>query len=129
MAINIEEHFQEAEKRGLFENLPGRGEPLTLKNNPYAGDQQLAHDILQNSGYLPVWIEEKQDIENAIASAQVRLARAYGSKKWALALATFRGQAARLNQQIRDFNLKAPAGSQHLFTININQTIDQCQNQ
>lgn len=125
MSLNIEEHFREAEKRGLFKNLPGRGEPLDLKNNPFAGDQQLANDILQNSGYLPVWIEEKQDIENAIKSAQARLARAYGTHKWKLAMATFRGEAAKLNQLVRDFNLKAPAGSQHLFAIDIEQVIEQ----
>ena len=38
----IDQQIREAQERGEFDNLPGKGKPLDLAPNPYAQEQELA---------------------------------------------------------------------------------------
>lgn len=58
----IDEVIAAARQRGEFDDLPGTGEPLQLKDNPLAGDWEMAFHVLENAGMAPPWMELSRDI-------------------------------------------------------------------
>jgi hypothetical protein len=59
----IEKRIKEAEERGEFENLPGRGRPLKLDDDSrIPADLRLAYKILKNADCLPPEIELQKEI-------------------------------------------------------------------
>ncbi|MBU0986411.1 MAG: DUF1992 domain-containing protein [Proteobacteria bacterium] len=59
----VEERILKAQKNGEFDNLPGSGKPLELKNDAcVAEDLRLAFKILKNANCLPPEIEIKKQI-------------------------------------------------------------------
>lgn len=73
----IDEQIREAQARGQFDNLPGKGQPLDLTPNPYAGDREMAFKILREAGYAPEWIELDKAIRIRLERARAALARAW----------------------------------------------------
>jgi Domain of unknown function (DUF1992) len=65
----VDAQIREAQERGDFENLPGRGKPLDLSTWG-DGDWALAHHILKQAGETLPWISLARDIE----AAEARLA-------------------------------------------------------
>jgi DnaJ family protein C protein 28 len=63
----IDQQIREAQERGEFDDLPGKGRPLDLTPNPYAQDQELAFKILKDAGYAPEWIEMDKAIRQNYA--------------------------------------------------------------
>jgi DnaJ family protein C protein 28 len=70
----VEEILQRARDEGEFDNLPGKGKPLKLRDNPYAGDKALAYDLLQNNGLLPPELERGNEIDFELRSADELIA-------------------------------------------------------
>ena len=59
----VERKIREALKKGDFENLPGKGRPMNLKDDSrIPEDLRLAYKILKNADCLPPEIEEKKQI-------------------------------------------------------------------
>ncbi|HEV7663802.1 MAG TPA: DUF1992 domain-containing protein, partial [Chloroflexota bacterium] len=58
----VDKQIREAQERGDFDNLPGRGKPLDLTSWG-DGDWALAHHILKQAGETLPWIAVGQDIE------------------------------------------------------------------
>jgi DnaJ family protein C protein 28 len=73
----IDEQIREAQEKGQFDNLPGKGKPLDLTSNAYAGDRELAYKILSEAGYAPEWIELDKAIRNRLSQARAALVRAW----------------------------------------------------
>lgn len=63
----IDEAIAEARERGEFDNLPGVGQPLQIKENPLAGDWELAFHVLENAGVAPPWMEMSREIQQGLA--------------------------------------------------------------
>ncbi|MDQ6671885.1 MAG: DUF1992 domain-containing protein, partial [Chloroflexota bacterium] len=59
----VEQQIREAQERGDFDNLPGKGKPLPRE--AWEGDWALAHHILRQAGETLVWISVGRDIETA----------------------------------------------------------------
>lgn len=58
-----EQRIAEAMARGEFDDLPGRGKPLVLNDDPFVPDEMwLAHKVLKNAGCLPEEIETRKEI-------------------------------------------------------------------
>ena len=120
----VEQRLQEAFAKGEFANLPGKGKPLDMDEDPLAESAQwMARHILRNSGMSLPWVEERQRIEEALALATKRLecswsayAGGRGGKlpspeaesRWQEALTAFREQISELNRRIRTYNLSVP---------------------
>lgn len=129
--MNIDDHIRQAQEKGAFDNLPGQGKPIRLEKNPYAGEQELAFDILQQAGFLPSWVEERQTLEAEMNQAITSLSRAWSQvegdyrrdPRWQKAEKKFRQESLRLNQAIRTYNLKAPAGIPHLIELNVEREL------
>ena len=59
----VEERILKAQRKGEFENLPGAGKPLMLKDNRCVAEElRLAYKILKNADFVPPEIELKKEI-------------------------------------------------------------------
>ena len=129
----IDQQIREAQERGEFDNLPGKGKPLDLTPNPYAQEQELAYKILKDAGYAPEWIELDKVIRGKLERARSSLARSWAWRQerladlaarsdswanaeraravdgWQRAVAAFELEVEAINREIRDLNLKVPS--------------------
>ena len=130
-----EKKLREAIENGEFDDLPGKGEPIDLKENPFEDpDLRVVHRLLRNAGFAPAWIEERKDIEAGFEAARTTLARARalfgkGGKspsdaEWERSVREFREKVTELNQRTRIYNLKAPAAVFHRGHIDADKIIE-----
>jgi DnaJ family protein C protein 28 len=71
-----ERKIQDAIQEGLFDNLPGRGQPLDLSVNPFEPPGMGAiNRLLKHNKVLPPWLMLEQEIEASRALALGALAR------------------------------------------------------
>ena len=135
----IDRKIREAMEEGEFDDLPGKGEPIDLSENPFEDpDWRMAHRMLRNAGFAPAWIEERKDIEAEIQAARSTLARVWrvlqnarhsehsnsAEVRWRKALADFRAKSGELNRRIQTWNLKTPAIGFHRGVIDVDREID-----
>ncbi len=109
-----EERIKAAMESGEFDDLPGKGKPLRLDENPHEPeDWRIAFHILRNSGVQLPWIETARQIESDLESARQEAASAYchaGSPAdWQRQAERFRGRIEALNQRIFQYNLQVPS--------------------
>lgn len=130
-----EKKLREAIENGEFDDLPGKGEPIDLTENPFEDpDLRVVHRLLRNAGFAPAWIEERKDIDAEFETARTKLLRAWtlfrkGGKspsdsEWERSVREFRENVAGLNQRIRIYNLKAPAAVFHRGHIDTDKIIE-----
>ena len=101
----VEDKVREAQQRGDFENLPGKGRPLHLSDNPLVPSHvQMAHRLLANAGFAPDWVELAKEIDAYTARCRTLIER--GREQEAREL------LAEVVKKTRLFNLKVP-----LFTM------------
>lgn len=121
---DVEEQIQHAIRAGKFADLPGKGKPLHLDNNPHIDPEwRLAYHLLQSSGYALPWIDQRNEIakEYEIAcrtlqrvwvwrssSSAQRIPTQEIENEWHKAVDEFTARIERLNKRIRDYNLQAP---------------------
>jgi DnaJ family protein C protein 28 len=126
---SIDEIIQQAMQEGAFDNLPGKGKPLNLEENPYLDPEwQLAYHLLKQNGFAPEFIEQRQAIELELAAARQALARAWAWRQQALAEGKdlnwvenewkktredFKKKINGINSEIRNYNLHIPTQSLH----------------
>jgi hypothetical protein len=72
----IDRQIREAMEDGSFDNLPHRGEPLPIDENPHAAEWGLAFHVLKNAGYAPPWIEADKEVRELLARRDALLDRA-----------------------------------------------------
>jgi hypothetical protein len=96
-----ERKIREAMEEGVFENLEGAGQPLDLSENPFEDpSQRMAHRLLKNNGFAPVWILEGKEIEQDI--------RRLNAERVPFEAAEYRRRIDDLNRRIAVYNLKVP---------------------
>jgi DnaJ homolog subfamily C member 28 len=115
-----EKMLREAIEAGEFDNLPGKGQPVDLSENPFEDpDLRVVHKLLREAGFAPAWIEEQKDIAATFEAGRQTLTRAWkiyrpggispNEVAWERNVAEFREKAAELNSRIRLYNLKVPS--------------------
>jgi DnaJ family protein C protein 28 len=138
--MSVEEHIQQAMREGKFENLPGKGQPLRLDENPLEDPEwRLAYHILRSSGFTLPWIELRQAIEEEIQAARavLKLAWAWRTEslalgnppqqveaEWKQACQTFCEAVKRVNTRIQDYNLQAPNERLQRLKVNAGREIE-----
>lgn len=98
-SVVAERKIQEAIDEGLFDNLPGKGEPIDLSVNPFEPPGMGAiNRMLKHNKVIPVWVSAERDIETSRALALAALAR------WEAAEPGLRGDTRypELRQMARD---------------------------
>src|SRR5687767_7399428 len=69
--------IEEARQRGEFDNLPGAGKPLRMKDEGMVPQEyRLAYRIMRDNDVLPDWIAEARLIEEELNRARQKLERA-----------------------------------------------------
>ena len=59
----VEKRIREAQERGEFDNLPGRGEPLHIEDDSHISeDLRMVHKILKNADCLPPELQLRKEI-------------------------------------------------------------------
>jgi hypothetical protein len=115
-----EKMLREAIEAGEFDDLPGKGQPVDLRENPFEDpDLRVVHKLLRDAGFAPAWIEERKDIDATFEAARQTLTRAWkiyrpggispNDAAWGRNVAEFRAEAAELNGRVKLYNLKVPA--------------------
>lgn len=131
-----EKMLREAIEAGEFDNLPGKGKPMDLSENPFEDpDLRVVHKLLRDAGFAPAWIEERKDIDAEFELARQILSRAWGLYKpagkspnlaaWERNVQEFRGKIGELNRRIKIYNLKAPAAVFHRRVIDEDKVIEE----
>ncbi|MBW8012152.1 MAG: DUF1992 domain-containing protein [Chloroflexi bacterium] len=121
----IEEIIQQAIEAGEFDDLPGKGKPLDLDENPFIDPEwRLAYNMLKQNNFAPEWVEARQEIEEPLAAARAALARSWTWRwdvlnetqpealvqaEWEKAISRFSKTVDELNQKIADYNLQIPS--------------------
>jgi DnaJ family protein C protein 28 len=129
----IDQQIREAQERGAFDNLPGKGKPIDLSPNPYALDQELVFKILKDAGFSPEWIELDKAIRGKLERARTVLTRRWAWHQarldelsgrtdawaraekdrslagWRDAVSAFEEEVEAINAEIADLNLKVPS--------------------
>ncbi len=67
----VDKQIREAEERGDFDNLPGRGKPLRLEE--WDADWGLAYHVLKQAGETLPWIALGRDIDAVQARLRTML--------------------------------------------------------
>jgi len=129
----VERQIVEAQRRGEFDNLSGKGKPLDLKENPFADSEwRVAYKILQDNGFTLDWIELDQEIRAELEACREQLLqskcwyeramaqlghqgscwaqekRTRAQYTWEQALGTFADRVAQINKRVDLLNLKVP---------------------
>jgi DnaJ family protein C protein 28 len=136
----IEDHIRKAMEDGKFDDLPGKGKPLNLDDNPHADpDWQLAHHMLKSSGYTLPWIAARQEIDDLVEVARTTLVRAWEWRErslrssqpydqveaeWQRAVRAFEDQVNKINQKIFDYNLQTPSDKFQLMKLNARKELE-----
>lgn len=89
----IELIIKEAIKKGQFENLPGTGKPLNLKNpNPFESqEERLFYKIMKSLGEVPIEVLLLKEIEMT---------------KQALENSKIESEKEKLKQKLKELTLK-----------------------
>jgi hypothetical protein len=59
----VEKKIRRAKEEGLFDDLPGRGEPLSIEDDSHIPeDLRLVHKILKNADCLPPELQLRKEI-------------------------------------------------------------------
>ncbi len=143
----IDQQVRQAQERGEFDDLPGKGRPLDLTANPYARDKELAFKVLKDAGYAPEWIELDKAIRSRLTQARLALTRAWEWREgrlqeladqpgdwakaernrvlagWRRAVTAFEAEVAAINQAIAELNLKVPALRFQRFKVDAAQEV------
>lgn len=136
---SIDEQIRKAIEDGSFDDLPGKGKPLDLQQNPHEDPAwRMAFRMLGSSGYSLPWIEKRQQIEKDYDAACEALARSWNwyrsagseqknkrfvEQEWQRAVEVFRETIAKLNKLIRTYNIEVPSEQFQRRPINIEREI------
>jgi hypothetical protein len=117
-----EDAVAQAQARGTFEHLPGKGSPLSARSADGLGElhaEWLSLKVLKNSGFVPEWIELARRIDGLRARAESVAAR------WRVAAGPAREACAREletiwlqeNELIRRYNRAVPHPSLQRYPL------------
>ena len=121
--FDIEDQIEKARQDGQFDNLRGKGKPLThLETDAF-------EQLVKEQGFRPHFVELDAEIraKTEIARQAVRrtyewvmqargggsVDRHYAQDEWRKALHAFDQRLAEINQLIRAFNLELPEPLRH----------------
>ncbi len=146
----VEQRIQEAMRRGEFDDLSLKGQPLRFEENPFVDPAEaLAHRLLAGQGFTLQWIEERKAIEAEIHALRVRLRRAWHwymrslevlnhrdpddpevrderawtEARWQQYLVEFEEAIAELNRRIDTYNLTVPLIRFQMFRLRLQEEL------
>ena len=128
MAINVNHLIEEAMARGDFNDLPGKGKPLELGDNPFIPREvRMMNQMLKDNGCAPRWIELDKEIRAESEQVDKLLANIEGRRERLTAL--IRRRPLKHDAIRRSFELERTRAletyTSQLKTLNIKQYLGQ----
>lgn len=138
----IEDLIEDGRRRGLFEDLPGKGKPLNLEQNIFEGNSTLANQLMRANDIKPIWLAQRIGVLEKIDGLRADMARtwerydtafshAYGdSHRQALTIGwdeqcqRWQKTIEKLNKEIGTYNLKRPDGQPELIKLRLNDELE-----
>ena len=140
MVDNADEAIRRAMEEGGFDNLPGKGKPLDLNENPFEDPEwRAANNMLHSAGFSLPWIESRREIESELQIARSALSSAWARRQsslaanrpwslvqeeWQAALGAFEDRIKVINKQIFNYNLEVPLAQLQLLALNVKREIE-----
>jgi len=128
---SADEIIRRAIQDGAFDNLPGKGKPLKLDENPHEPEEwRTAYRMLRSNGYSLPWLELRKEIEEAVERARSDARSAWKSGTegfWDRQKAVFQQRIEALNQRIFQYNLQAPSPVFHRQALDLSRELDAIQ--
>lgn len=126
----LDQIFAKAQADGVFDNLPGQGQPLKLDDDDLVPpEDRLGYRMLKTAGFAPPWVEaqrtieqERAQLEHWLANAQQRWSYLDKSARAGLQV-TYKRKLADLQRLITNFNLTAPPGVEHIEGLRMAEEI------
>jgi hypothetical protein len=133
----MEDLIEDGRRRGLFDDLAGRGKPLDLDKNIYEGSNTLANQLMKDNDILPAWIANRMDLSGKIEHLRLDIARTWDRYRagfaqaqgeshrpalalgWHQACLNWQASIDKLNKEIESYNLKRPRGQIELFKLRL----------
>lgn len=138
----IDQQIEEAQRSGKFDNLPGKGKPLKLNQNPYQDPAlDAAYTLLKDNDFTLPWIAEGKEIDDLLANARTALSRSWElyqrevltgnpgwvKNEWTRAENAFREQISAVNKKILNYNVAIPNSRFEKVKINPDREIEKIQ--
>jgi DnaJ homolog subfamily C member 28 len=140
MVDKIEEQIRKAIEEGKFDNLPGKGKPLNLDENPFEDPEwRMANSILKEAGFSLPWIEARQEFEQDLGKARQDLERAWrryrqeeaagidllsARSAWGRAVDLFKLRISEINKKISSYNLQTPLDRLQSRLLNVEKEVE-----
>ncbi|KAM4044808.1 dnaJ homolog subfamily C member 28 [Anomaloglossus baeobatrachus] len=135
----VEDLIQESMAKGDFDNLSGKGKPITkFSSCPHI--DPMTHNlnrILIENGYQPEWIVLQKEIRETIdklrqdlVASRKKLGDPMTSRQetqWTEIRETFREDITKLNKRINDFNLVVPLMSRQMVHFKVEKEISRAE--
>ncbi len=134
----VSQRIEDAMRQGLFDNLAGRGKPLSLDRDPFLPeDRQMAATLLRNNNLSPEWISERKAILAAVGALRAELRQAAHAmeqaidaapgdaqtvalrERWTRWLADWQTRLGKLNDRILVHNLKQPIAHLEILQLRL----------
>ncbi|SDZ10926.1 protein of unknown function [Evansella caseinilytica] len=106
--------YKEYEKKGGFDDLPGKGKPLPAE--ALTGD--ALYGILKNANYLPAWVAKQHEVRDAI----LELLQQIEQEK--LPLPEQEKRIKEMNKKVKKYNKMCPMMLQKPLVSRESLTVD-----
>ncbi len=138
----VSNRIEEAMRRGDFDNLSGRGKPLSLDNDPFVPEeQQMAFRLLKNNDLVPGWIADRKEMLRVVESWREQFQRIVGEAhgawvaastdarrvqirdKWERWIERWDDEVKDLNRRINTINLQQPITHLEIFKLRLDDEL------
>ena len=137
----MEDLIEDGRRRGLFEDLPGKGRPLDLERNIYEGSQALANQIMKANDIKPAWLVHRLGVVEAIEALREEMARTWERYRanfayapgeshrqalnlgWDDVIRSWQAKVDKLNKEVDSYNLRRPPGQTELYKLRLDDEL------
>jgi hypothetical protein len=110
----VNDAIVDAQRRGEFDNLRGKGKPIPAELLVSGDDAWLAGKTLANAGFLPPWLQLQHEIEDDVQACRLLVERTERFPPLAnrdLPVQELRRRLEEIRAKTRRYNLMAPTMS------------------
>jgi hypothetical protein len=133
----MEDLIEDGRRRGLFDDLAGKGRPLDLEQNLFEGTNTLANKLMKDNDIRPAWLNQRVEAVEQIDRLRGEIARQWMRYRTAFDQAQsdnhrpalsigwddlcrgWQTSIERLNKEIDSYNLKRPPGQAELLKLRL----------
>ncbi len=137
----VTEQLNEAAANGAFENLPGKGRPLRLNENPNEpADMRMANKLLKDNQLSPTWIGDRKALTADIGKLRSEMQREWANwrvragesgtdrealaRAWQLSVRNWEARIDELNRRIVSLNISLPIWRMELHRLRLDEELE-----